>query len=154
MPTLRATNLGTALAKTLLHKEIALAGSLLIPWWVQGRTAERGDRMFRAELKQLVDGAMLKMEGRLVGEWAREAKSLLSCGPVPKRLLVDLTDVSYVDVVGEQVLTWLRSIGARFVAKAVYAAAVCKRLNLPVHNEKTQNQAVFRVVLATPDASE
>lgn len=110
--------------------------------------------MFRAELKQLVDGAMLKMEGRLVGEWAREAKSLLSCGPVPKRLLVDLTDVSYVDVVGEQVLTWLRSIGARFVAKAVYAAAVCKRLNLPVHNEKTQNQAVFRVVLATPDASE
>ena len=102
--------------------------------------------MFRAELKQLVDGSILKMEGRLVGEWAGEAKSLLSRVPVPKKLLVDLTDVSYVDVEGEKVLTWSRSIGARFVARAFYAAAVCKRLNLPVHNEKAPTQVLFRAV--------
>lgn len=91
--------------------------------------------MFRAELDRLADGSLLKMEGRLVGEWADEAKSLVLRGTAPKSLIVDLTDVSYVDVVGEQVLTWLGSLGATFIAQGVYAAATCKRLNLPLHNK-------------------
>ena len=110
--------------------------------------------MFRAELKQLTNGSVLKMEGRLVGEWANEAKSLFSQGPVPKALIVDLTDVSYVDAIGEQVLTWLSSIGARFLAKGIYAAAVCKRLNLPIHNKAISTQTVFQAVLATQEGSD
>ncbi len=110
--------------------------------------------MFRAELNQLADGSILKMEGRLVGEWANEAKSLLSHGPIPKGLSVDLTDVSYVDEIGERALTWLSSVGAKFVAKSVYAAALCKRLKLPVHNKSAQMQSVFRAVLATEEASD
>ncbi len=104
--------------------------------------------MFRAELIQGGDESLLKMEGRLVGDWANEVKSLLARGPVPKKLLVDLTEVSYVDVVGEQVLTWLSSLGARFVAKAVYAAATCTRLNLMVYDKPVLNKPVFRGVLA------
>ena len=91
--------------------------------------------MFRAQINQLASGPTLKMEGSLVGEWAQEAKSLVTNGPVPKGLIVDLTDVSYVDSVGEHVLAWLASVGACFMAKAVYAASVCERLQLPLHGQ-------------------
>jgi len=92
--------------------------------------------MFRAQLKQLASGPTLKMEGSLVGEWAQEAKSLVTNGPVPKGLIVDLTEVSYIDSIGEHVLAWLASIGASFKAKAVYAASVCERLQLPLHGKR------------------
>jgi hypothetical protein len=45
-------------------------------------------------------------------------------------LIVDLTEVSYIDSVGEQLLKWLASVGALFVAGNVYAIAVCDRLGL------------------------
>ena len=86
--------------------------------------------MFRAELKQLANGPILKMEGRLVGDWANEARSLVTRGSALEGLVVDLTEVSYVDGIGEQLLVWLSSIGARFVATAVYAAGICERLEL------------------------
>ena len=110
--------------------------------------------MFRAELKQLVEGSILKMEGRLVSDWANEAKSLLAHGPIPRRLTVDLTEVSYVDGAGEQVLTWLSSVGARFLAKGVYSSALCKRLKLPLLNKTTRTSPVFTAVLATQEGSD
>lgn len=91
--------------------------------------------MFRAEIHQLANGPTLKMEGRLVGEWAEQTKSLVTMASVPKGLIVDVTEVSYVDSVGEQVLSWFRSIGAVFVAKAIYAAGVCERLHLPLRGQ-------------------
>jgi len=103
--------------------------------------------MFRAELNQSAEGSILKMEGRLVGDWANEAKALVTRGPISKRLIVDLTEVSYVDAVGEQVLTWLSSLGARFVAKAVYSAATCKRLRLPVNNDGAMKATRYQGVL-------
>jgi hypothetical protein len=110
--------------------------------------------MFRAELIQCGDEAILKMEGRLVGDWANEAKALVTRGPLPKRLIVDLTDVSYVDAVGEQVLTWLSTLGARFVAKGVYSAATCKRLKLTLHNRPIENKPVFRGVLVAQEGTD
>ena len=109
--------------------------------------------MFRAELEQLANESILKMEGRLVGAWANEAKALLAHGPIPTRLIVDLSEVSYVDEIGEQVLAWFSSAGARFLAKGVYAAAVCKRLKLPVQNKNNPRQTVFRAVLSTQKSS-
>lgn len=88
--------------------------------------------MFRAEIHELANGPTLKMEGRLVGEWAEQTKSLLTKASVPKGLIVDVAEVSYVDSVGEQVLSWFRSVGAVFVANAIYAASVCERLHLPL----------------------
>ena len=98
-------------------------------------TADMGMQMFRAKINQLSSGTTLKMEGSLVGAWAEEAKSLVTSGPVPKGLIVDLTDVSYIDSIGEQLLAWLASVGASFMAKAVYAASLCERLQLPVHRQ-------------------
>ena len=91
--------------------------------------------MFRAQIIQLANGPTLKMEGNLVGQWAEEAKSLVTNGPVPRGLIVDLTDVSYVDSVGEKVLSWFASVGASFMAKAVYAASLCEQLQLPIHGK-------------------
>jgi len=86
--------------------------------------------MFRAEILWMANGPTLKMEGRVVGEWAEQARSLVTTDVVPKGLIVDLTEVSYVDSAGERLLSWLGSVGAVFVASGVYAPAVCERLGL------------------------
>lgn len=91
--------------------------------------------MFRAEIHKIANGPTLKMEGRLVGDWAEQARSLVTKNSVPKGLIIDLTDVTYVDSVGEQVLNWFKSIGAAFVAKGIYAAGVCERLRLPLQEK-------------------
>jgi uracil-DNA glycosylase len=97
----------------------------------------RNIKMFRAELQQLASGPVLKMEGRLVGDWARQARVLVMSDTVPKGLVVDLTEVSFADSAGEQVLSWLSSIGAEFVANNIYAAALCERLCLPLQKKSS-----------------
>ena len=87
--------------------------------------------MFRAQIQWLESGPTLKLEGKLVADWAEQARSLVTKDVLPKNLIVDLTEVSYVDSVGERLLKWLASIGAVFVAGNVYAFAVCDRLRLP-----------------------
>jgi hypothetical protein len=86
--------------------------------------------MFRAEIQWLASGPTLKLEGRLVADWAEQARCLVTRDVLPKGLIVDLTEVSYIDSVGEQLLKWLASVGALFVAGSVYAIAVCDRLRL------------------------
>ena len=94
--------------------------------------------MFRAEIRWLENGPTLKMEGKLAGDWAQQARDLVTKDLVPKGLVVDLTEVSYVDSAGEQLLKWLASVGAVFVARNVYVAAVCDRLRLSVVPKKVE----------------
>ena len=86
--------------------------------------------MFRAEIQWLASGPTLKLEGKLVADWAEQARCLVTKDVLPKGLIVDLTEVSYIDSVGEQLLKWLANVGALFVAGSVYAFAVCDRLRL------------------------
>jgi hypothetical protein len=88
--------------------------------------------MFRAEILWLASGPTLKLEGKLVADWAQQAECLVTKDVLPKGLLVDITEVSYVDSAGEQLLNWLASVGAVFIAGSVYAFAVCDRLRLPL----------------------
>jgi anti-anti-sigma regulatory factor len=88
--------------------------------------------MFRAEIRWLADGPVLKMKGSLVRDWAEQARFLVTKDVVPKGLIVDLTEVSDIDSAGEQLLKWLGSLGAEFVADNVYALGVCERLQLPL----------------------
>ena len=106
--------------------------------------------MFRAQINQMADGPTLKMEGCLVAEWANEAKSLMmTSDPVPKGLIVDITDVSYIDLAGEQVLAWLASIGASFKAGGVYATSVCERLQLPFYGKPNRPKNRLNVAIPT-----
>ena len=86
--------------------------------------------MFRADIVWLTKGPTLKMKGQLVGEWAEQARRLVTTDVVPKRLIIDLTEVTYIDSAGECLLIWLASVGAVFAARGVYTTDVCKRLGL------------------------
>jgi hypothetical protein len=90
------------------------------------------EAMFRAEIRWLKNGPTLKMVGSLVGDWAEQARSLVTEDIIPKGLIVDLTEISFVDCVGEQLLKWLGSLGAEFVAISIYALDLCERLDLPL----------------------
>ncbi len=87
--------------------------------------------MFRAEILWLASGPTLKLEGRLVADWAEQAGCLVTKDVLPKDLVVDLSELSYIDSRGEQFLKWLASVGAVFTAGSVYAFAICDRLGLP-----------------------
>jgi ABC-type transporter Mla MlaB component len=90
--------------------------------------------MFRAEIQWLASGPTLKLEGKLVADWAEQARCLVTKDVLPEGLIVDLTEVSYIDSAGEQLLKWLASVGAVFVAGSIYAFAICDRLRLsPKH---------------------
>ena len=97
--------------------------------------------MFRAEILWLGSGPTLKLEGRLVADWAEQAESLVTKDVLPKGLIVDLTEVSYVDSVGEQLLKWLANTGAVFVAGSVYGFAICDRLRLSPVQSRAQAAA-------------
>lgn len=86
--------------------------------------------MLRADIQWLDKGPILRMAGKLVGDWAEQARNLVTKDVVPKGLMIDLTEVSYIDPVGEEFLKWLASVGAVVVAGNVYAMAVCERLRL------------------------
>ena len=99
------------------------------------RADRRTDRfkdqpMFCAEIQWLASGPTLKLEGSLVADWAEQARSMVTSDILPKGLIVDLTDVTYIDSVGEELLIWLASVGARFVAGNVYAIGMCDKLDL------------------------
>lgn len=88
--------------------------------------------VFRADMKWLANGPVLKLEGRLGGDWVEQARSMVTRQVVPKGLRVDLTDVTFVDPLGEQLLNWFSGVGAQFVARSIYALGVCERLELPL----------------------
>ena len=88
--------------------------------------------MFRAEIQWLASGPTLKVEGELVADWAEQARCVVTKGVLPKDLIVDLTELSYVDSMGEQLLKWLANAGAVFIAGSAYAFAACDRLRLPL----------------------
>jgi hypothetical protein len=50
-------------------------------------------------------------------------------------MLVDLSEVTYVDSVGEQLLIWLCGLRAKFMAETCYARDVCERLHLTLKGD-------------------
>jgi hypothetical protein len=88
--------------------------------------------MLKAELQNSGSGTTLLLQGRLVGLWADSIMSLVKPGSPPSRLLVDLTEVTYVDASGEAVLEWLATVGAEFAAESCYSRDICERLLLPL----------------------
>ena len=86
--------------------------------------------MLRVEFRDAPNRVVMRMEGRFVGEYAEETKNLVNRN-LPTKIVVDLSDVTFVDNAGENVLSWLSQIGATFLAESSYARDVCERLRLP-----------------------
>jgi hypothetical protein len=96
----------------------------------------RGAKMLRVETQEL-DGALIcRLEGRVTGDGAEYIQTLVSRCQIAMKLVVDLTEVMYVDAIGENVLLLLKKLGAQFVAENSYSIDVCERLQLPHGSSK------------------
>lgn len=86
-----------------------------------------GEEMLRIDL---LSTAVLRMSGRLAEGSREEVEAFVgSHEPLPN-LVVDLSEVTYIDRGGEDLLSWLGRRGARFAADSTYAHHVCERLRL------------------------
>ena len=88
--------------------------------------------MLRVEFQDVGNNATMRLEGRFVGPFARDTRDLVTRCKIPLRLVVNLSEVTFVDAVGEEVLSWLARIGGEFVAENCYPLHVCERLHLPM----------------------
>ncbi len=86
--------------------------------------------MFRITLKERPNGVTMRVEGRLVADFAEQAKALIVRRNWPADLIVDLSEVTFADGAGEEALTWLSGVGATFVADGSYSLYLCDRLHL------------------------
>lgn len=93
----------------------------------------------------LLNSAVLRMSGRLAEGCREEIEAFVSPHGSLGNLVVDLSEVTYIDRDGEEVLSWLDRRGAKFAADNSYALHICERLHLAmsglaVTSGKTQNR--------------
>ena len=88
--------------------------------------------MLRVITTQTVDILTLKLEGRLTGERAGQVRMLVTRSNIKNRFVVDITELMFVDALGEEVLSFLKRLGAQFLAETAYSLDVCERLHLPL----------------------
>ena len=88
--------------------------------------------MLRVEFHDTANTVTMRLEGRFVGPFAKDARELVTRCKIPLRLVVNLSEVTFVDAVGEEMLSWLARIGGQFIADNCYPLHVCERLHLPM----------------------
>ena len=86
--------------------------------------------MLRVEIHDSAISLSLKLEGRFTGDDAENTRTLMERCHEGMTLVVDLTDVTFIDSVGEEVLSFFGRFGAEFVASTSYTLDVCERLHL------------------------
>ena len=98
--------------------------------------------MLRVQTQEL-DGALIcRLEGRFTGKGAEEVRTLVTRCDSKLELVVDLTDVMFIDAIGEEVLLFAKRLGAQFVAETSYSRDVCERLQLPFIGKRKSNMLV------------
>ena len=88
--------------------------------------------MLRVEICDSAETLILRLVGRFTGDDAEHTRTLAARFAARGKLLVDLTEVVFIDAAGEEVLSFLGQFGAQFVAPNSYVLDVCERLNLRV----------------------
>lgn len=97
--------------------------------------------MLRVEIQDSENALTLKLEGRFTGDDAQSTRTLAArCGNGTK-LVVDLTEITFIDPVGEDVLLFLGRFGAEFVAQTSYTLDVCERLRLRLARDGGSNES-------------
>jgi len=88
--------------------------------------------MLRVEFRDVGNTVTMRLQGRFVGVFAKDTRDLVTRCKIPLRLVVNLSEVTFVDAVGEEVLSWLARVGGEFVAENCYPVHVCEHLKLPM----------------------
>ena len=86
--------------------------------------------MLRVEIQDSANTVRLKFEGRFTGDDAQNTCTLMTRCFDGMGLLVDITDVTFIDSAGEEVLSFFGRFGAEFIAETSYSLDVCERLHL------------------------
>jgi len=98
--------------------------------------------MLRVEMHDGDGALIIRFYGRLSGEYADDIrKRLTSCNP-ETRLVVDLTEITFVDAAGEEVLSLFGQHSGEFIADNVYAKSLCERLHLPVAHSRRRRREI------------
>ncbi len=92
--------------------------------------------MLRFEFHGAANTVTMRLEGQFVGLFAKDARGLVTRCKIPLRLVVNLSEVTFVDAAGEEVLSWLGQIGGEFVAENRYPPHVCERLHSPIARKR------------------
>jgi len=95
--------------------------------------------MLRVQTQELNGALMCRLEGRFTGKGAEEVRTLVTGCDSNLQLVVDLTDVMFIDTIGEEVLSFVKKLGARFIAETSYSRDVCERLSLPLVRKQKSN---------------
>ena len=84
----------------------------------QSQSAKKGKSMLRIASQENAGTICLKLEGRLKGAWVPEMEQCWrkAASNRNKTLVVDLTDVEFVDTAGRYLLALMRAQGASFIA--------------------------------------
>ncbi|HVN20114.1 MAG TPA: STAS domain-containing protein [Dongiaceae bacterium] len=103
--------------------------------------------MLRVEMRDSINAFIFRLEGRFTGEEAEHIRTLVTRCHSDMRLVVDLTEVTFVDAVGEDVLSLLKKLGALFLAGTSYALDICERLHLPLARKRNRSTPTSHVPL-------
>jgi len=100
--------------------------------------------MLRVQTQEL-DGALIcRLEGRFTGEGAEEVRRLVTRCDSKLELVVDVTDVMFIDAIGEEVLLLVKKLGAQFTAENSYSRDICERLHLRLLRKQKSNTHLSR----------
>jgi len=80
----------------------------------------------------LLGTATLRMSGRMAEGCREEVETFVGLHGALPSMVVDLSEITYVDRAGEEVLCWLGQLGAKFMADNTYGLHVCDRLHLSI----------------------
>lgn len=86
--------------------------------------------MLRVDIRDSANALSFKLEGRFTGNDAENTRTLMARCHDGMTLIVDLTEVTFIDSVGEEVLSFFGRFGAEFVAQTSYTLDICERLHL------------------------
>jgi hypothetical protein len=92
--------------------------------------------MLRVDIHDSANALSLRLEGRFTGNDAENTRTLMARCHDGMKLVVDLTDVTFIDSVGEEVLWFFGRCGAEFVAQTSYTLEICERLHLRVASDR------------------
>jgi hypothetical protein len=95
--------------------------------------------MLRVQTQQLDGTLTCWLEGRFTGKGAEEVRTLITCCDSKLELVVDLTEIMFIDAIGEKVLLFIKRLGAQFAAETSYSGDICERLNLPLVSKQKSN---------------
>ncbi len=87
--------------------------------------------MLKITLAQEAEPTTLKLEGKLTGPWVGELKRVwkdITATQEPQSVLVDLSDVHFIDSEGKKLLAWMLGQGAELGSNTLLTQFILHRI--------------------------